>query len=305
MGQRFKAGEVIADGCTMSLDLVNVNYDNPGVLSPGKVLRVTNGGRLLLNGGYCINRKDGSGIELDASTAEGRKALYLNRVALKNGSTVEGPAFVSVGLTASDWTVGGTSPSAVNTDLQIVGGDWVTSGPWPSVTFDVADVTGDAGVDFSVNGCIRRFTADNNHLGVFLDKRGDGTMKIVRTDVTNLTCRIYAGTLLLGSNDVFAATNLLRLNGGTLAVAPKAVTSAGSLILEADSTIEIGANAQLTFADASKLSWTAGKTLTVNTAVLGGAKLKPGTYAASDYPAFLTGEGSLVVKGSGLMLLVR
>ena len=48
-----------------------------------------------------------------------------------------------------------------------------------------------------------------------------------------------------------------------------------------------------------------GKTLTVNTAVLGGAKLKPGTYAASDYPDFLTGEGSLVVKGSGMLLLVR
>ena len=273
------AGEVIADGCTMSLDLVNVNYDNPGVLSPGKVLRVTNGGRLLLNGGYCINRKDGSGIELDASTAVCRQNLYLNRVALKNGSTVEGPAYVSVGLTASDWTVGGTSPSAVNTDLQIVGGDWVTSGPWPSVTFDVADVTGDAGVDFSVNGCIRRFTADNNHMGIFLDKRGDGTMRIVRTDVTNLTCRIYAGTLLLGSNDVFAATNLLRLNGGTLAVAPKAVTSAGRLTLDADSTIEIGANAQLTFADASKLSWTAGKTLTVK-GTLGRRSLRFGTSSA-------------------------
>ena len=48
-----------------------------------------------------------------------------------------------------------------------------------------------------------------------------------------------------------------------------------------------------------------GNTLTINTAKLGGTKLKPGEYAASAYPDFLTGEGSLVVKGSGMMLLVR
>ena len=53
-----------------------------------------------------------------------------------------------------------------------------------------------------------------------------------------------------------------------------------------------------------------GKTLTVNTARLGGAKLKPGTYAADDAALgdFVTdsvGGGSLVVKGTGMMLLIR
>ena len=51
-----------------------------------------------------------------------------------------------------------------------------------------------------------------------------------------------------------------------------------------------------------------GKTLTVNTAKLGDAKLKPGTYAASAYPDYLTdsvGGGLLIVKGTGMVLLVR
>ena len=51
-----------------------------------------------------------------------------------------------------------------------------------------------------------------------------------------------------------------------------------------------------------------GKTLTVNAAKLGDTKLKPGTYAAGDCPDYLidsVGGGSLVVKGTGLMLLVR
>ena len=53
-----------------------------------------------------------------------------------------------------------------------------------------------------------------------------------------------------------------------------------------------------------------GNTLTVNTAVLGGAKLKPGTYAAGDEAlgnlvTDSVGGGSLVVKGTGMLLLVR
>ena len=53
-----------------------------------------------------------------------------------------------------------------------------------------------------------------------------------------------------------------------------------------------------------------GKTLTVNTARFGGTKLKPGTYAADDAALgdFVTdsvGGGSLVVKGTGMVLLVR
>ena len=65
--------------------------------------------------------------------------------------------------------------------------------------------------------------------------------------------------------------------------------------------------ANLTLAENCQLDLN-GKTLTVNTAKLGDAKLKPGTYAADAYPDYLldsVGGGSLVVKGTGLMLLVR
>ena len=53
-----------------------------------------------------------------------------------------------------------------------------------------------------------------------------------------------------------------------------------------------------------------GKTLTVKTAVLGGAKLKPGTYAADDaalgdFVIDSVGGGLLVVKGTGMMILVK
>lgn len=65
----------------------------------------------------------------------------------------------------------------------------------------------------------------------------------------------------------------------------------------------------LTIADGSKLDLF-GKTLTVNTAKLGDAKLKPGTYAAGDaalgdFVIDSVGGGLLVVKGTGMMLLVR
>ena len=65
--------------------------------------------------------------------------------------------------------------------------------------------------------------------------------------------------------------------------------------------------ANLTLAENCQLDLN-GNTLTVNTAKLGGAKLKPGTYAADAYPDYLidsVGGGSLVVKGTGMMLLVR
>lgn len=67
--------------------------------------------------------------------------------------------------------------------------------------------------------------------------------------------------------------------------------------------------ANLTLAENCKLDLN-GKTLTVNTARFGGTKLKPGTYVAGDAALgdFVTdsvGGGSLVVKGTGMMLLVR
>ena len=53
-----------------------------------------------------------------------------------------------------------------------------------------------------------------------------------------------------------------------------------------------------------------GKTLTVNTATLGGTKLKPGTYAAGDaalgdFVIDSVDGGLLVVKGSGMVILVK
>lgn len=289
--------ETVVDGSTMSIDLSNGTYDGTGALVAGKVLRVANGGRLVLNGNYCINRKDGSGFELDASTAECWKSGYFNRVALKNGSAVEGPIKLSVGLTDGSWTVGGTSPSVINADLEIVGEKWVGVA-WPVVTFDVADVTGDGAADLVVNGCLMRFKADDNHLGVFFDKRGDGTMKIMRTDFPELTYRLYAGTLSLGSNDVLAATSNLRLLGGSLAVAPGVRTSAGSVTLGASCSLEIGDGARLAFEDASALSWTAGKTLTVK-GTLGRRTLRFGTSAAgltADQLAAIRDEGGAPCK---------
>lgn len=48
-----------------------------------------------------------------------------------------------------------------------------------------------------------------------------------------------------------------------------------------------------------------GQTLTVKRAFLGGKRIGQGTYSAGDYPDFLTGEGSLVVAGTGMVLIVQ
>lgn len=64
---------------------------------------------------------------------------------------------------------------------------------------------------------------------------------------------------------------------------------------------------KLTLAAECKLDLN-GNTLTVSSAKLGENVLAAGTYAASDYPDFLTGDGSLVVTGSakrGLTILFR
>lgn len=62
------------------------------------------------------------------------------------------------------------------------------------------------------------------------------------------------------------------------------------------SALTIGASAKLDLN---------GNTLTVNRATIGGVNVAPGTHSADEYPTFLSGSGSLVVKGEGLQILFR
>ena len=77
----------------------------------------------------------------------------------------------------------------------------------------------------------------------------------------------------------------------------------GRVLLNAD----LAKMSTLTMSADTKLDLN-GKTLTVNTAKLGDTKLAPGTYAADAYPDYLidsVGGGSLIVKGTGMMILVK
>ena len=81
----------------------------------------------------------------------------------------------------------------------------------------------------------------------------------------------------------------------------KGTARASVEVVDADGRFQMK---KLTMSDTAKLDL-CGHTFAVTAAVLGDTKLKPGTYVASAYPDFLTGGGLLIVKGTGLMLLVR
>ena len=171
---------------------------------------------------------------------------YVNRLTLMNGARVVGAGVRATYTYGATWTVGGTSPSYVDTKIL------VASTSSKTLTFDVADVTGDAEPDLTLSQEIDSFD-ESQHYKFYLAKTGAGTMRLNGVNTWNRgkvaswtnPIRLQAGTVELGVNDCMNEKLGVSFQGGTLALVAGVTNNVGAATLEAASGLSLAADASL------------------------------------------------------------
>ena len=267
---------------------------------------VVDGGRVSMGCAPCGTSTGNDPVDVGGST-------YLDNLTLRNGGIVDGKA-VRVGHQPSSvWKVEGNAPAAFAQSISLL----ARSGNDPlEMKFDVADVTGDADVDFTFGGDILLFK-NSNYQNVTVVKTGAGTMRV--NGVTNFDknpTKIRRGLWMLGGTGTMNENQSLVLDGGGLACAAGTTNSVGSLTVSQSGRIVLGSGCEINFADSSSATWADNVQIAVE-GDIAGSRIRFGTDAAGltqgQRRAFrcngkrmvLTEAGYLVPYEGGLVLVVK
>ena len=251
---------------------------------------------------------------------------YFNKAVFKDGATVTRPSTAGelrIGAVAgTKWTVGGGSPSSCDVPFRCVSAGVGEANEF-TFTWDVADVTDDADVDFFMNGDMTDFV-DNGSLingGLIMKKTGAGTLRFGGTSTCTGLVQVAEGTLLLGADNALnpgdistraqcKAKQPVELRGGTLAVEPGRNCVSADFRIKADSALVIGDGASFTasgmvFADGAKVAVTLGEGASFNPgAVLTRTQLNAIRFG--DRPAMQNEDGTLSPRPKlGMVLFVQ
>lgn len=303
-------GITVEPGAELVLKAGELAYNNAGGVGNGNPVTVLAGGLLTLaspfNAGYSRL------ITLKGGTLNGRvtqnndNANYINNLALQDGARVTGYKIRVGAHTAALITVGGSAPSSLEAGINMVN---TANRP---LTLDVADVTGDDAVDFSIPAEIRDYSDLYTNMPII--KAGAGTASLSGTNTHAGPVTVAAGTLALDAAGALNAGNALILAGGALAMGSHS-NAVGTLTLAADSALVLG-EGHLAFAASQGAAWTNGCTLTL-VGTLGARSVRVGTDSASLTPAQLaaitcdgksvrlTSQGYLSPHSRGTLVLLQ
>lgn len=293
---------------------------------------VCKGGALRETGAFSSSEKivlDGGRMWLGYGTPSDVVATYLYDVTLKNGGQIDvwpndyatRVVPFSCGGGLAKVTVGGDSPSTNNVNVAFYSDKTSAS----TAEFFVAKTGGGShGADFVQNGSLAFSYGSVQGGNVDILKTGDGTMLLNGDCLTTNAIVLANGTLKLAksvrwlsdsSNLSIQLASPLAFEGGCFATADGSTNAVGSINrLTEDSSIEVGENATLSFADSSGAAacWAGGKKLCITAGE--GARVRFGTSAkglASAQVAQLRLNGKRValdgegyVCASGLLLIV-
>lgn len=266
---------------------------------------VVDGGHVSMGCAPCGTSSGSDPVDVGGST-------YLDNLTIRNGGVVDGKAVRVGNQDSSIWKVDGNAPATYAQSISLL----ARSSASADVTFDIADVTGNADVDFTFEGDILLFK-NTSYQNVTVVKSGAGTMRV--NGVTNFDkkpTQIRGGLWMLGGTGTMNANQSLVLDGGGLACAAGTTNSVGVLTVSQPGRIVLGAGCEINFAGSSSASWAEGAQITVEGDVTG-SRIRFGTDASGltqeQRRAFrcngkrmvLTESGYLEPYEGGLILLVK
>lgn len=191
---------------------------------------------------------DGGTGNFTADYSSSNSDIAMKNIILKNGGSLEGTMMTwGWNRTTCTLTVDGTTPSAISLEKIRFGQNGITAASNKKMQeiLDIADVTGDSGVDLTVSSTLYK------HATAVCGEGAEPYFGIVKKG---------AGTVsFTGESPEYGAS--LTMEAGTVAFAPTAVFGASTLIVNGDATINVAMGAKLTFADSSAMTWTEGAKL--------------------------------------------
>jgi len=295
-------GITVNSGGELVLNAGPLNSGSAGGVGNLNPITVNSGGTLTLAGtfnvGYSRPVTINGGTLNSTVTEVGDCANYVNNLTLKNGARVIGYKLRmgDIGAYPPLIDVSGTNASslAAGINLAKVGTQ--------SMTFNVADVTGNPEPDLFVPGVIQDYPLP--HLtGMPIIKTGDGTLSLSGVNTHTGRITIASGTLALRTNNTLNTFCSIVLKGGTLDMGSFS-NSLDTLTLSGKSTLALGSG-KLAFADSSGMTWGT-NTLTL-TGALGPETLRFGTSSSAltsgQLSAINLDGGSVRIKSDGYLAL--
>ena len=174
---------------------------------------------------------------------------YQNYTTLMNGGRITGdvmPRTVYI-YTPHYWRVRGTSPSFIDSGINVFGAAAASDGKSKRFMFDVADVTGNDAVDCTVAKITNTDSPAYRFPYFRFEKLGAGTMLLAGSGKDmRLETFVSGGTFLLGASGI--VTNEFVLCGGNLAAVAGAQNNLGALTVSNACTITVGAGGSISFA---------------------------------------------------------
>jgi autotransporter-associated beta strand protein len=280
------SGPVTCSPCEISVSSgVDAAISNSAALPPGSVInvgpdarasvcrsnagtlaevRVEQGGRFTVKWWDAVEagtrvRLYGGEIDVDSSSSSAPLAdsgAYVNHIDFHDGARLfsSSDRGVRVGGNPACYRVRGDSASRVDCPLLLVKND---SCPF---VIDVADVTGDGEVDFTLAGALK--DQGNSTKGHAVRKEGEGTLLLTAAASATGPLTVVAGVLRLGAADAAKTFASLKLEGGALA--SDAAQKLPALNLAGNAVLDCSSSGAYSFGDSSSVAWTDGARLEIN-----------------------------------------
>ena len=267
-------GEARVTGTNSEIHLYVTSLNSDAGISGGTTRLIAEEGGIL----HCAREwqvRSIQDVEIDGGILKvDNTAQYINDLTLSNAIVTNQPPRSVLTQTNQNLRICGTEPSFIRSGIIVYGLESYAAALAGRRTFhiDVADVTGDDGVDCTrakLQGSVDRPAATQENYAWFMfEKQGAGTLKLAGDGKgVRMPATIGNGTFLFGAGSTM--TNDFILAGGNLAAETGSSNALGALTVTTNATLTVEAGGLLSFASFVAGNDLAAKAVTISAPLIG------------------------------------